>query len=991
MTLPVSHRSSSGVGVGVGVGVRRNSSNRIVVGRSHTNNSTYNLPDRNVILNESGERDRNGSHRPDNDLYDTLSPPPPSNVGNDDDDDDDPYYRETVRVRDFRDWTNSSNNKLDLSDAAVTRKYAESALPTPLAGNKSKSKCARDDHDEDQDQSSSSTGLLWGENDNLESEQRRSSVVDNFLEDDGSVLFTSDDYVGKKNYRDGDDDTTITPLFDDDKIGAFFNPDSPLNAQDNKPSSSQQQQHQQQQQQEVSIKKSKNIELTADETIMEQIVAAATNAKEDEASVTSSIVSSLSDTISYQRLSMGRFRGRSRRSGRSTNKKGYTKVGDPNGNFNGNTNSSHNSRTKDKHNKDKDKNKSSSSNSKPASSMSVMATLMFKRGGLRKGFSTRSRAMAPPITPPPSDTNNNHHHHVHRHLHDTVTTAATGESLGCHTLETIDKSLEHNLFQQGSQRRLLGVGMMGGSVPSSLGAQSWSRSSPGTKGPSVDTPSPLGAEIDREEHRYLMMEAHRRRMGVVKKGRPSPNLPSPGWSSTQSSSHVNGSLKGGPGDGISSRPASGAQQNVPQEWTVRDERWSSPRRNLHCTSPKDERSREDNNQLHHHRSTSLTSNCSEFGNNNASTGIKTSWLVPSPPRVQQPSFGGEPKPQTERASTPASGESLIDVTHDEPIDPFSGLIGMPSSIGCERSIVSGDGESYTGMNVFGTRIGSSSSLNLMETPGATTLTSAKTATYDEFDPLMEDEILKSPSPHLMINNYYPTSVSSAGIPPRHYKDDPLLSRSRYRSPLQMKKNPSSRHRRSTSAGGVMNPSSRHRRSASAGGGMGSHRSDMMMENTCMFGCIVLSETTKTPMTPLGDMMPQNLNSASLEWDGSVSPNSPSTAQSISHSLAIPGSDAKNKKQAFMTPNNNQDMGSTANNTLDRDREGDGDDDDNSSFQSFSEEYHRAEQKRKVVAKEMKHIIGKVLPIPMKPVVKVGRKLLGREKEGGMKRSEGCLT
>jgi len=624
----------------------------------------------------------------------------------------------------------------------------------------------------------------------------------------------------------------------------------------------------------------KKIELTATKSMMDQIVASATIREDDEASD----MSSLSDTISYQQHDRSR-RERSRRSAAN----------------------------------------------KPTSSMSVMATLMFKRKSLRKGFSARSKIMS--LAPPEN--------------RDTVTTSATGESIGHsldrtnNTLETIDRSLEQHLFQNGmqeSQRRTMGI-----------------------KGP-LDLPSPLGAEIDREKFLASNQSSRRRDAKSGRSGKV-------GW--------------GGGCDLNDMSPREVSTRKV-HDMSPGEEssRWASAH-NVHDRSPGEESS-----GYHHRRS---TSNGSDFGNSSKNMGIHSSWLIPSPSRVQQLSSRG--RLETQPIKTPMSPEDLIDVLHDEPIDPFSGLIGMPLSIGCERSVMSGDGDSYTGLNVFGGASVASSALSFLETPGNNTLDGSidndipimksgrpplmgrriksTSTTFDEFDPLMEEEEEEEE----MMESYPPSnnSVGSSplrtlpplAIPPRHHKDDPLLSKSRYRSPLQQLATMSTKKKK---------PALRHQRSSSLGSG------GLMMGNTCMFGSIALSETSKSPMTPLGDV-------PSLEWDGSVghSLGHNSVGQSTGHSATLEmTSGSVVKDQALTTPN--QDM-TTTKNTVD----GEEKDDDDSSYESFSEEYNRPEPKLQIVAKEMKHIIGKVFPVA-KPVVKVGRKLLGREKEeAAMKRSEGCLT
>lgn len=151
----------------------------------------------------------------------------------------------------------------------------------------------------------------------------------------------------------------------------------------------------------------------------------------------------------------------------------------------------------------------------------------------------------------------------------------------------------------------------------------------------------------------------------------------------------------------------------------------------------------------HRRSHSNTSGAS-FPLGNRSSMIHDSWVSP------KPDYGET------LAMQPEIGEDLIDVSSDAPIDPFSGLIGMPtSSISmCDNSFASG-----------------SSSL---DKPKASAFlrkpAMAKSKSVNsEFDPFAE---VKSEIPRA----------------PRYLRDNPLLSKSKYRgrlsSPLNHKRAPS---------------------------------------------------------------------------------------------------------------------------------------------------------------------------------------------------------
>jgi len=150
----------------------------------------------------------------------------------------------------------------------------------------------------------------------------------------------------------------------------------------------------------------------------------------------------------------------------------------------------------------------------------------------------------------------------------------------------------------------------------------------------------------------------------------------------------------------------------------------------------------------HRRSHSNMSGAS-FPLGNRSTMIHDSWFSP------KPDYGET------LAMQPEIGEDLIDVSSDAPTDPFSGLIGMPtSSISmCDNSFASGTTSS-------------------LEKPKASAF-------------LRKPAMAKSKS-----SEFDPFAAVKSEIPraPRYLTDNPLLSKSKYRgrlsSPLSHKRAPS---------------------------------------------------------------------------------------------------------------------------------------------------------------------------------------------------------
>ena len=443
-------------------------------------------------------------------------------------------------------------------------------------------------------------------------------------------------------------------------------------------------------------------------------------------------------------------------------------------------------------------------------------------------------------------------------------------------------------------------------------------------------------------------------------------------------------------------------------------------------------------QHHHYRSAS-----------NGSTSIQSSWLIPTADQPESSarhneSPGTQGTPTTTQMTDEATNttiptiqlpplqtatigrpedDDLIDISYDVPIDPFSGLIGMPKSSG--DSIGSGDVPSVEPLlwdNMFGgstrNHTNSSSSRPPIGKQRSKSVASSSLV-VDEFDPLLLANINESEE----MTSVHSNSVSSmsplrsSAVPPRHYKDDPLLSKSKYRHPLlisgqlqqQQQQQQSNNHRPSTVE--KKTKKKKHQRSSSLGASI----TNSNLGNACMFGTIAQLEAHGThpteSMVITTASMSRNVSCASLDWDGSITSltdqnsvvghgNVVAATTGLSQLHATLRSDGAEEEGAstssflLCTPNSVQDL-TVVNivpptNLVDNKDEcntntvNDDDDGENSSYGSFSEEYHRPEQKHKGVVREVKHI--------MKPMVKVGRKLLGRgSDDASMKRADGCLT
>ena len=195
-----------------------------------------------------------------------------------------------------------------------------------------------------------------------------------------------------------------------------------------------------------------------------------------------------------------------------------------------------------------------------------------------------------------------------------------------------------------------------------------------------------------------------------------------------------------------------------------------------------------------HRRCHLSMSGATFPLGNRGPMIHDSWTSPTP------GFGDALSVQPEK------GEDLIDVSNDAPVDPFSGLMGMPSaSISmCDNSFASGTTSS-------------------LEKPKASSFLrkpamARGSSVNSEFDPFAK---VRSEIPRA----------------PRYLRDNPLLSKSRYRgrlsSPLHHDRAPS-------------------------------------LDTACMISSIAMSETNAPVIPPLDcDSLASNLSPLPLQAPSSV--------------------------------------------------------------------------------------------------------------------------
>lgn len=358
------------------------------------------------------------------------------------------------------------------------------------------------------------------------------------------------------------------------------------------------------------------------------------------------------------------------------------------------------------------------------------------------------------------------------------------------------------------------------------------------------------------------------------------------------------------------------------------------------------------------------------------TGLQNSWLTFSP--NLPPLMGSEVKQRRRRHSDfPAedtrpsttgrlplrSGEDLIDITVDEPVDPFSGLIGMPPSIvGRESDDVFGfptiSSSCSSGDVDNNSSIRSSSSPappggeSFLGKPPSGKRTPKRAIVVETFDPLLEGgrcgdgDGIKASS-FSMLSPRRPSAT-----PPRHYKDDPLLANSSYRPPMMMRSPTSSGQSHQTRPTLTL-------RSNSLGSGLNENPS--VGSNTCILGTIAQLEVS-TPRGLKDRTTAVRFNSSSRSLNGTVH----STFEAVS---GVTEEKSSRTTQTTLLLDKSHD-------------EQDYENDEDGSCRSFTEEFHRREQKHKVVAREVKQILG----------FGVVGKWFGRSSEGTkLKRAGGCLT
>lgn len=364
------------------------------------------------------------------------------------------------------------------------------------------------------------------------------------------------------------------------------------------------------------------------------------------------------------------------------------------------------------------------------------------------------------------------------------------------------------------------------------------------------------------------------------------------------------------------------------------------------------------------------------------TGIQNSWLTSSPTPPAQIIRAGVTQRRRRYSSIPIEvtrpnntgksslrpDEDLIDVTYDEPVDPFSGLIGMhPSIIGCESDDVFAAPTITSSCSTEGGDNNSSirSSSSPVPPGGGTSLgrppsgkrTPKCAIVVETFDPLLEGEGCGNHG--IEATSFSILSPRASATPPRHYKDDPLLANSRYRQPMMM---------RSPTASGQSHqqhqrPSLLAHRTMSLGSGLNVNPS--IGGNSCILGTIAQLEVSITPrgLKDINAAAGHRFSSSSRSLNGT------------GHSSCEPGTtsggatDEKSSRTTHTTLPLNK-----SHDDYDDDEE-----EDDGSCRSFTEEYHRREQKHKGVVRELKHMLG-------------FGKLFRRSSDGAkLKRADGCLT
>jgi hypothetical protein len=329
---------------------------------------------------------------------------------------------------------------------------------------------------------------------------------------------------------------------------------------------------------------------------------------------------------------------------------------------------------------------------------------------------------------------------------------------------------------------------------------------------------------------------------------------------------------------------------------------------------------------------------------------------------------------------PGGWDDLIDVSRDEPVDPFSGLVGMPPSIvACKSDGMNGIGVGGPS-RLFGASARISSLISFdSRRQSSSGLYGGHSATerpsgVEVFDPLLVDgDTVESSS-----SSAQSRSVAAgpfATTPPRHYRDDPLLAKSRYRNlwiePGQShQQRPSSSSSSSSAAAAARSVQSLPRPPQRAST-WGATAVGSWIGGECMLGKIAQLEVSKMPVvineaSLMG--MPRNPSSVSLVLDEGFG--QPRSGHG-SNDFARPATAVEKMIVAPTTP-----TGSSL-----REKTNDGGDDDDSSSLSFSEEFRL---QNKGLVREVKFMLN--------PVIMAGQKLLRRKSESAaLKRADGCLT
>ena len=336
------------------------------------------------------------------------------------------------------------------------------------------------------------------------------------------------------------------------------------------------------------------------------------------------------------------------------------------------------------------------------------------------------------------------------------------------------------------------------------------------------------------------------------------------------------------------------------------------------------------------------------------SGTGSMGIIPiTPPMLLHRRFKTQGARNTSRPT--GCGVDLMDVAFDAPVDPFSGLIGMPRSI-----VACGSDESYRifcapailSSTSFGTFPSDDGSPHMSSSQNSSGQSPDKQRiSKDDFDPLHEGDSIKEAwftNQSQSVNHSSTTAYSLETPSSRHYKDDPLLATSRYRHPW-IASVQSPKQRPSTAKSVQKSPLTQR---TSSGG-------------ECMLGKIAQLEVSKmsavgSDLTVLG--LSRNPSSLSL---GS------------GHSSNGIGRHTTSVDNAFLAPTTTTPLTRTTS----QEKINAGGDDDKSSTPLLSEEFCHH---NKGLKQEIKLIIN--------PLITKGRKLLRRTSDNAaLKRSDGCLT